>query len=208
MTIGNLAAIWGPTLLSTDGDPVADFSRTSAEAEVCADLISGFTSLFSATDEELEREERIVRKTQSFSRNPNPVKLSGEVVMFVYFDTKSGDNSVGIAVSPKMTANELQEKAIAKFGLTRDVSEEFRLHEVVLGGQLERPLHHAELIYDVTLKWWQWTEPDRRETYLLLKRNTFIEEALPGAIPPLSVFGEAMYSDGTKGSTFKRSHFR
>jgi len=209
MTVGNLAAIWGPTLLATDAEPaaaLADFSRTSAEAEVCADLISGYADLFSATQEELAREERIVEKTASFSRNPNPVKLSGEMVMFVYFDTKSGDNSVGVAVTPKMTALELQTQALAKLGVAE--GEGFTLHEVVLAGQLERPLHYSELIYEVTLKWWQWSEADRRETYLLLKRNAILEEALLEAAPPLSVFGEAFYHDGSKGASFKKYNFR
>ena len=72
--------------------------------------------------------------------------------------------------------------------------------QVVLGGELERPIHHSELIYDVTLKWSTWAEGDRRNTYLLLKRNTFFEEAVPEAVPPISIFGEAYYGSPSSRS--------
>lgn len=226
----NLAAIWGPTLLTVDNLAAQNFAQTSGEAEVCRILIDNYQDLFKATKEELEREEEIMKKTENFNRNPNPVKisgnirldecvidrvneiqlsLSGEVMMFVYIDTKTGGECVSIAVTPKMTAQELQVRALRKSKFKGDPSD-FILHEVILGGQMERPIHYNEQIYEVTLKWWQWSEEDRRDTYLLLKRNVFWEDALPCAVPPLSVFGEAMFSDNTrssKASNFKKFQF-
>jgi hypothetical protein len=131
---------------------------------------------------------------------------SGEVMMFVHIDTKTGDDCVSIAVTPKMTAHDLQRRALKKASYAGD-STKFLLHEVILGGEMERPIHYSEVIYDVTLKWWQWAEEDRRNTYLLLKRNTFFEEAVPVAVPPLSVFGVAMFGANLKKSTFKRYLF-
>ena len=77
-----------------------------------------------------------------------------------------------------------------------------------MGGELERPIHHAELIYDVTLKWSTWAEMDRRNTYLLLKRNLFFEEAVPSAVPPISIFGEAYYGSPSSRSVYRVTHFR
>ena len=54
----------------------SDFARTSAEADVCKDLIDNYRDLFNVTKEELDREEAIMRKTENFNRNPNPVKVS------------------------------------------------------------------------------------------------------------------------------------
>lgn len=125
-------------------------------------------------------------------------------MMFVYLDTRSGGDCVSVAITPKMTAFELRKQVIKKATYQGDVSK-FVLHEVILGGQLERPIHYTELIYDVTLKWWEWPEEDRRDTYLLLKRNTLLEEAIPAAIPPPSVFGEAYFGDNLKGS---KGHFK
>ncbi len=74
----NLAAIWGPTLLTVDGQPAPfNFAQTSGEADVCRDLIEHFKELFDVTEEEISREEKIMKKTENFNRNPNPVKLSG-----------------------------------------------------------------------------------------------------------------------------------
>ena len=53
----------------------SDFARTSAEADVCKDLIDNYRDLFNVTKEELDREEAIMRKTENFNRNPNPVKV-------------------------------------------------------------------------------------------------------------------------------------
>ena len=127
--------------------------------------------------------------------------------MFVHIDTKTGDDVVSIAVTPKMTAAELQRKALAKAEYKGSTSH-FVLHEVILSGQMERPIHYRELIYDVTLKWWKWPEEDRRDTYLLLKRNAFLEEALPCAIPPLSVFGEILYGENSAKSAKSSTPFK
>ncbi len=81
--------------------------------------------------------------------------------MFVYFDTKTGGDCVSVAVTPKMTAEELQRRAIRKANYQGSV-EGFVLHEVILRGEMERPIHYKELIYDVTLKWWKWSDDDSR----------------------------------------------
>ena len=51
--------------------------------------------------------------------------------------------------------------------------DKMQVHEVVLAGALERPLHHAEQLLDVTLRWGSWPETDRHDKYLLLKTNQF-----------------------------------
>ena len=43
---------------------------------MCKDLIDNYRDLFNVTKEELDREEAIMRKTENFNRNPNPVKVS------------------------------------------------------------------------------------------------------------------------------------
>ena len=76
----------------------------------------------------------------------------------------------------------------------QDALEAMFIHEVVMGGSLERPLHHSERLLDVTLRWGSWDEADRHDNYLLLKHNLFYSEALPCALPPLSVAAEVMFS--------------
>jgi hypothetical protein len=35
-------------------------------------------------------------------------------------------------------------------------SKNLLLHEVILGGAMERPIHHSEVMLEVTLKWGTW----------------------------------------------------
>jgi len=128
--------------------------------------------------------------------------------MWVYLDTRSSGNCVCVEVQPNMTALEMTHRVVREAKRIEEGSAEPQnlvLHEVILGGMMERPIHHSEIMLEVTLKWGKWSEADRRDNYLLLKSSTFYDEALPCAIPPLTVFGEAFYSDNKSGkATFKK----
>ena len=128
--------------------------------------------------------------------------FAGDLRLWVYIDTKSSGNCVCVVVKPSMTAMEMTKQVIAE----KSLNDNLVLHEVVLGGALQRPIHHSELVLDVTLKWGSWCEQDRRDNYLLLKRNILYEEAVQVASPPMSVFGEALYSD-LKMKSFKKYNF-
>ena len=124
--------------------------------------------------------------------------------LWVYIDTKSSDNCVCVVVKPTMTALEMTQKVLKEKNLNNEQS--LVLHEVVLGGALQRPIHYSEQVLDVTLKWGSWGEQDRRDNYLLLKRNILYDEAMKYANPPLSVFGDAFYSD-LKSKSYKKYMF-
>merc|ERR1719402_1295879 len=55
MPVYNLAPLWGPTLLTVDGQEASQFAQTSGEMEVCADLVSNYPWLFNVELEELEK---------------------------------------------------------------------------------------------------------------------------------------------------------
>lgn len=127
--------------------------------------------------------------------------------MWVYLDTKSSGNCVCVEVQPNMTALEMTHCVVREAKMVDGAaSQNLILHEVILGGMMERPIHHSEIMLDVTLKWGGWSEADRRDNYLLLKANTFYEEALPCAVPPMSVFGEAFFSDNKAGKASFKKH--
>lgn len=44
------------------------------------------------------------------------------------------------------------------------------LHEIVLKDELERPMHHNEILMDSILKWSKWRDDDRKNTCLVLKQ--------------------------------------
>ena len=130
--------------------------------------------------------------------------------MWVYIDSKSSGRCIQIVVYPKMTGLDMARNVLREIRNPAE-AENYVLHEVILQGNLERPIHHKELVFDTTLKWGTWPEQDRRDNYLLLKKmNPFYEEALPFAVPPLSVFGEARFGGNSKNkqlSGFKRHQF-
>ena len=127
--------------------------------------------------------------------------LQGDLRLWVYLDTKSSGNCVCVVVKPSMTALEMTKKVLMEKGLEEDSG--LVLHEAVLGGALQRPIHYSELVLDVSLKWGAWGEEFRRDNYLLLKRSILHEEALTCASQTFSVFGEAFYS-GLKTKSFKK----
>ncbi len=97
----------------------------------------------------------------------------------------------------EMTGKVLQEKQMSsKANLV--------LHEAVLNGALQRPIHHSEYVLDVALRWGSWSEEDRRDNYLLLKRNILYDEAIEQSKQTFSaVFGEAFFAD-VKAKQFKK----
>ena len=129
--------------------------------------------------------------------------------MWVYLDTKSSGNCVCVEVQPNMTAQEMTHCVLRMAKRMEGAGSEAQnlvLHEVILGGMMERPIHHSEIMLDVTLKWGDWPEADRRDNYLVLKANVFFEEVLTFAVPPLSVFGEAYFSDNKPGKASFKKH--
>ena len=76
----NLAAIWGPTLLTVDGLEASNFARTSGESDVCKDLIDNYEELFNVNQEELDRERKITEVLERINlhdRGRCPLKRSG-----------------------------------------------------------------------------------------------------------------------------------
>ena len=66
--------------------------------------------------------------------------ITGDLRLWVYIDDKSSGNCVCVVVKPTMTALEMTQKVLDEKNLRSD----FVLHEMVLGGALQRPIHHSE----------------------------------------------------------------
>ena len=126
---------------------------------------------------------------------PTSMKRSGDIRMWIYIESRTSGECVSLVLHPSLTAGEAARVAGEEANLPVGKLEKMQVHEVVLAGALERPLHHAEQLLDVTLRWGSWPESDRHDNYLLLKTNQFYQEALPCALPPLSVFAEVQFSD-------------
>jgi len=202
----NLGAIWGPSLLTVDSMEASTYSQTSTESDVCRDLIDFYMFIFDVAEEELQKEAKIsetLEKINKHDRGRQALKRSGDLRLWVYIDTKSSGNCVCVVAKPTMTAFEMTQQVLREKCMQPQDECDLTLHEAILGGALQRPIHYSELVLDVTLKWGNWGEEDRRDNYLLLKRNILYEEAIGHANQTFSVFGEAFYND-LKMKSFKK----
>ena len=57
---------------------------------------------------------------------------------------------------------------------------------------------------DVTLKWGSWGETDRRDNYLLLKKNILFEEAVKNAKSPWRMAADTAYYSDLKSKSYKK----
>merc|ERR1712113_21764 len=172
-------------------------------SDVCRDLIDYYKILFDVPEEELKREAKIsqvLEKINQHDRGRCLLKQSGDLRLWVYIDDKSSGNCVCVVVKPTMTALEMTQKVLDEKNLCSD----FVLHEMVLGGALQRPIHHSEHVLDVTLKWGSWGETDRRDNYLLLKKNILFEEAVKNAKSPWRRAADTAYYSDLKSKSYKK----
>jgi len=214
MPVFNLAPLWGPNMLTVDGQEASQFAQTSGEMEVfqelgnlstgvCADLITNYPWLFNVDNVEVEKEKRMIEVLEKINfPTPTSMKRSGDIRMWVYVGSRSSGACVSLVLHPSLTVGEALLVAGQEAGLLPTELHHMYMHEVVLGEQLERPMHNKEKLLEATLRWGKWPEGDRHDNYLLVKHNQFYSEALPCAMPPLSVFADLQFSDNkvTKGT--------
>ena len=163
--------------------------------QVCSDLISNYPLLFNVDNLEVEKERRMLEVLEKINfPTPASMKRSGDIRMWIYIESRTSGDCISLILHPSLTAGEAVTMAGQEAGLEQEVLDNMFIHEVVLGGALERPLHHADKLLDVTLRWGSWAESDRHDNYLLLKTNQFYREALPCALPPLSGVSECVLS--------------
>jgi len=220
MPILNLAPLWGPNITTVDIEQEGGhiYGQTSGEMEsfhavggvsttVCADFLAHYPTLFNVDREEVEKEKRMLEVLEKINfPTPTSMKRSGDIRMWIYIESRTSGECVSLVLHPSLTAGEAARVAGEEANLAKNMLDKMQVHEVVLAGALERPLHHAERLLDVTLRWGSWPETDRHDNYLLLKTNQFYQEALPCALPPLSVFAEVQFSDN-KGPKSKFTPF-
>lgn len=132
---------------------------------------------------------------------------------------KSGDIKVWITVN-KHPENETEEKTQVNCTLNPlktvyDICKELAnvmncspysitLNEIILNGNLTRPLHHSERVFDVVLKWSYWPEADRKNNYLEVRPIDMlrkVDRALKN-LPVVSMSKELKFADA-KTKTMK-----
>ena len=150
---------------------------------MCSDLISHYPWLFNVDNVEVEKERRMLEVLEKINfPTPTSMKRSGDIRMWVYVESRTCGQCISLVLHPSLTAGEAALRAGQEAGLGEADLEAMFIHEVgsnnlvfifltptlttdwrqvVMGGCLERPLHHTERLLDVTLRWGAWEERDR-----------------------------------------------
>lgn len=203
MTVTNLAQVFGSTLLSTESD--INISNAHHEMEIMSYLISHYPVLFGVSAEEMEKEEKIQKALRDLREAKKAQKPAGDILVGIYVYNRHWGKCLNMKLSPSMTALDICTSAVQQTRI-KDPLHSLAIFEVVCNENLERPLHHSEIVLSVTLRWACWSDADARDNYLVIRKNEIFHRVLPLARQPLSMFGELRFAD-VKSKSFKKFMF-
>lgn len=206
MSVDNLAAIWGPTLVQHES-PDGEWSPT--ESNLMVQLIAMYRDLFPASADELNKEKMMLQvlercyRGSTTGQGPAHVKASGDLRVWVHLWDKSGE-TVNITIGPQKLAADICMELSEKMKLPAN---ELQLEELVLNYSLRRPVHYSEKVLDVVLRWGYWNEADRKDNCLVL---TSMEKYKPfdDTEESSAVLSEEFRFADNKTKTFKSFTFK
>lgn len=194
MDFSNLAIVWGPTLMQEQNiENQSEYSPGSAD--VVVDLIRFHKHLYALSAEEITKEQlmlAVLQKYHAAAENLGDTqKKSGDLKVWITIDTNPDDENeekqqINVTLTPTKTVHDVCKELAPK--INREAYS-VTLSEIILNSTLHRPLHHAEKLFDIVLKWSYWPEADRKDNFLRLTPIKFMKEVeralkvLPSVIP-------------------------
>lgn len=154
------------------------------DSHVVGDLIMLYKQLFPIKQEEVSKEQvmlTILQKYHAAAENlTDSVKQSGDLKVWITIDsnpenTEEEIRQVNVSITPQKTVYQIC-KELAPQMNPRIEPHNLSLVEIILNGELTRPLHYTERVLDSILRWTNWPDADRKNNYLKLTKNTFIEQ--------------------------------
>lgn len=139
----------------------------------------------------------VLQKYHSAAENlSDTVKQSGDFKIWITIDPNPEMNlkqedkkQVNVAVTPQKTVFELCKELEAQMKIP---AHDMTLMEIILNGDLQRPLHHSEKVLNCVLRWANWPEDDRKTNYLELRPRTKFQEQVQRALKNLPSFTPSM----------------
>ncbi|XP_051172084.1 uncharacterized protein LOC127288588 [Leptopilina boulardi] len=198
MTVDNISAIWGPTLMHAGGNSAEDWNRS--ETKVVADLIRLYPKLYKLSAADLAREAKILEVLERHHISNNGLRgaPSGDLKIWIYLLSREGE-CVNVTIGPQKTAFDICREFGDKVGCA---PHELCLEEYDLAGALERPLHHSERVLEVVARWGYWDPEDRKDNVLILRKDRLYKDIVPLVKPPMTISGELKFAD-TKTKNWK-----
>ncbi|KAL2734532.1 hypothetical protein V1477_013709 [Vespula maculifrons] len=202
MTVENLSAVWGPTLMHAGENSAEDWNRE--ETKVIGDLIHLFPKLYQLSHADLAKEAKILEVLEKHHVSNNGLRgaPSGDLKIWIYLLSKEG-KCVNVAIGAQKTAFDVCRELSEKANLP---AHELCLEEYVLSGALKRPLHHNERVLETVARWGYWDPDDRKDNILILKKDRLYKDIVPLIKPPMTISGELKFAD-VKSKNFKNYLF-
>ncbi|XP_055339681.1 LOW QUALITY PROTEIN: arf-GAP with Rho-GAP domain, ANK repeat and PH domain-containing protein 1-like [Paramacrobiotus metropolitanus] len=207
MSIPNIAASFGNTLMSGNGDSEmgdvsgTKFDTTTKEITVMVDLLTFYEPLFDVKQADLDKERKILNALEAINKQLLLPPRAGDFLMGVYWIDKNGE-CVNMRLSSKLTAGQLCQNMLDHEKMVHDNS--YSLYEVIFDDKLYRPVHYAEEVSSIIMRWTEWNSCNICEyssNYLCVRRNTVYEKVAMMERSPLSVTQQLRFS---KDKTFKK----
>lgn len=145
----------------------------------------------------------VLQKYHNAAENlSDTVKKSGDFKVWITIDpnpelntTQEDKRQVNFALTPTKTVFELCKELETQMKLP---AHKMTLMEVILNGELQRPLHYNEKVLNVVLRWANWPEADRKTNYLELRPQTKFQIQIERAmktLPSLTPCMELKFAD-------------
>lgn len=155
MTVANLAAIFGPTILYKQSgqaylerdpslSPTTSMAETNAGMAIAADLLGNFCFLFDVSQAVVEKEREIQKLIAELREARVAQRPAGDILVGVYVYNKEWGRCINVKLTPTMTAAELCKLVRNQVNLADPVSS-LAVFEVICDQQLERPPHFTEV---------------------------------------------------------------
>ncbi|XP_015184087.1 PREDICTED: uncharacterized protein LOC107070416 [Polistes dominula] len=198
MTVENLSAIWGPTLMHAGENSAEDWNRE--ETKVISDLIHLFPKLYQLSHADLAKEAKILEVLEKHHVSNNGLRgaPSGDLKIWIYLISREGE-CVNVTIGAQKTAFDICRELSEKANLP---AHELCLEEYALSGALKRPLHHNERVLETVARWGYWDSDDRKDNILILKKDSLYKDIVPLVKPPMTISGELKFAD-VKSKNFK-----
>ncbi|XP_070552605.1 arf-GAP with Rho-GAP domain, ANK repeat and PH domain-containing protein 1-like isoform X2 [Ptychodera flava] len=198
MVIANLAAVWGPTLMSSGSSDATGFDSTNVEISIIGDILTYYNWLFDVTEEDAEHQRMIERKlSEGYKKLTALTEQQKQSSGFLIGVTFAG-TELNIKVSPDTTADQYVQSVITKHKL--DQSRNYALFEVLCNGLLERPIHGSENVLHVSSTWSH--DNKGSENTLCVKENYLLAKWQEGG--DLQPYGTVKINSEKKN--FKKLH--
>ncbi|XP_011636050.1 uncharacterized protein LOC105426497 [Pogonomyrmex barbatus] len=198
MTVENLSAVWGPTLMHAGENSAEEWNR--AETKVIGDLIRLYPKLYQLSPADLAKEAKMLEILEKHHVSNNGLRgaPSGDLKIWIYILSPNGE-CMNVTIGPQKTAFDVCRELAEKTNLP---PHELCLEEYTLSGALERPLHHNERVLETAARWGYWDTDDRKDNVLVLKKDRLYKDIVPLVKPPMTISGELKFAD-TKTKNLK-----